>query len=314
MNDLSIKNFLLKGSCAGEKLILNIPRGRFDGSIGAKTGYSAGNSLEFMEHRDYFPGDDLRMIDWDVYARTDRLAVKIFHDEVTPALDIVIDTSNSMNLDNSAKSGAAAGMAALLATAAINSSFSFKTWLCGENGFEMLENGNETPVIWSSFPFKGSFSPIEMLEHHIPPFSRHGLRIFISDLLFPADPKLFFSRFSAGASSVIILQVLAFEDIYPSLKGNVMLTDSETGEKLEIFADPALLKEYSSKLEAHRQAWLRTSNEYGAFFSTVIAEDFSKKWLGIEAFAFESFHNQNSNSIPECVVEELIKKEILRIL
>jgi hypothetical protein len=314
----SLKDCIIRGSAAGEKMVFNIPPGRFSGSRGISTGYSAGNSLEFMEHRDYFPGDDLRSIDWNVYARTDRLAVKVFHNEVTPALDIVIDTSGSMNHSGTPKGGAAAGLAAMLASAAGNSSYRYKIRLCGEHGFDLLEMGAEVPSLWGEFEFGGYFSPADVLEQYMSPFPAHGVRVFISDLLFCSEPGRFLSLFSAGASAVIILQVLALEDINPSLRGNIQLTDSETGESIEVFADSSLLKEYRRRVEAHCQAWYSASKDAGVFFTTAVAEDFSGKWLGLKEFeSAASSSEMNGGSFVSsagCAVEELVRKEVLRIL
>jgi uncharacterized protein (DUF58 family) len=56
----------------------------------------AGMSLEFAEHREYYPGDDFRYVDWNLYGRLDRLFVKVFHREENISVYIVIDTSRSM--------------------------------------------------------------------------------------------------------------------------------------------------------------------------------------------------------------------------
>ena len=68
--------------------------------LGSRTGnYSSprrGTSLEFADYRRYAPGDDLRYLDWGIYARTDRLYVKIFREEVDLFAYVFIDASGSM--------------------------------------------------------------------------------------------------------------------------------------------------------------------------------------------------------------------------
>ena len=65
-------------------------------SAGSRIGRRAGNSLEFLEHREYRPGDDLRLVDWNVYARSNSWVVKRFQEEITPILDLIVDGSVSM--------------------------------------------------------------------------------------------------------------------------------------------------------------------------------------------------------------------------
>ncbi len=67
---------------AGENYSFSIPSGLFNGGNGSKFNRVAGNSMEFMEHRDYIVGDDLRQLDWNVYARSDKLTIKRYETEV----------------------------------------------------------------------------------------------------------------------------------------------------------------------------------------------------------------------------------------
>lgn len=79
-----------------------------------------GYSVEFAQHRDYSPGDEIRHIDWKVYARSDRYHVKQFEEETNLRAYLVLDTSDSMNYRSGALSklqygaAAAAGVASLL--------------------------------------------------------------------------------------------------------------------------------------------------------------------------------------------------------
>ena len=81
---------------AAEGWRLALPGRPLGGRIGERLGRGTGTSLEFMDFRDYVPGDDLRHIDWSAYARTDQLKVRLYREEIAPALDIVVDLSPSM--------------------------------------------------------------------------------------------------------------------------------------------------------------------------------------------------------------------------
>src|SRR5262249_48159129 len=107
----SLRPYLAEGERAAARYALGVPRQAPLGQAGATVGQRAGTSLEFKDHRAYEPGDDLRHIDWSAYARTDQLSVKLFREEVTPHLDIVVDASRSMNLEDTHKGAAAVALA-----------------------------------------------------------------------------------------------------------------------------------------------------------------------------------------------------------
>ena len=107
-----LRQALRAGEQLGLRYALQIPQVAASGWTGTRTGRRAGSSIDFQDYREYQPGDDLRFIDWGIYARTDRLTVKLFREEVTPHLDLILDGSRSMNLENTAKAIAAAKISA----------------------------------------------------------------------------------------------------------------------------------------------------------------------------------------------------------
>src|SRR4051812_38038000 len=103
----TLRAFALRGETAAGRYSLGVPRQAPVGHAGGTLSNRSGSSLEFRDHRGYEPGDDLRHIDWNAYARTDQLTIKLFREEVAPVLDVVIDASRSMDLEGSDKAGAA---------------------------------------------------------------------------------------------------------------------------------------------------------------------------------------------------------------
>ena len=73
---------IAEGERVGSTHVLVPPRTLAAGAGGTRISRRAGGSLEFRDHRDYEPGDDLRHLDWNVFARSDRLTVKQFHEEI----------------------------------------------------------------------------------------------------------------------------------------------------------------------------------------------------------------------------------------
>src|SRR5438046_1394663 len=109
--------YLIAGEQAGSRFALAAPRRVPMGAGGVHLSNRAGSSLEFRDHREYQPGDDLRRIDWSAYGRTDKLIVKLYREEVSPHVDVVIDGSRSMALENTARLEPALELSALLASA-----------------------------------------------------------------------------------------------------------------------------------------------------------------------------------------------------
>ena len=79
-----------------EQLMLSASRVRAGAIKGDRRSNKRGTSIEFADYRNYVPGDDLRRLDWNIYARLDRPLMKVFEDEEDLASIILLDTSASM--------------------------------------------------------------------------------------------------------------------------------------------------------------------------------------------------------------------------
>lgn len=141
--DDALRNAIEQGQRAGMRYRLEPPRLAPQGASGARLGHRPGSSLEFMDHRDYQPGDDIRRIDWAGYARSDRLVVRLYREEVSPHMDLLVDGSRSMNLSGTAKARAAVGLAAAMATAAANHNFTHALWWAGQAVRRIGQRGDE---------------------------------------------------------------------------------------------------------------------------------------------------------------------------
>ena len=200
----SIRQALRDGEQLGLRYALQIPQVAASGFIGSRAGRRAGSSIDFQDYREYQPGDDLRFIDWGIYARTDRLTVKLFREEVTPHLDLILDGSRSMNLTDTAKANAVAQLAALLATSAANAQCTQAVWLSGE-GFQRLANDTLTPSAWDKLELDSQRTPEQSFEILPPKFRRLGVRVLISDLLWPGEPIQLLRRLRDGAAALFVI-------------------------------------------------------------------------------------------------------------
>jgi len=277
-----LRQALRDGEKLGARYALQIPQVAASGWTGSRSGRRAGTSIDFQDYREYQPGDDLRFIDWGIYARNDRLTIKLFREEVIPHLDLILDGSRSMDLENTAKADAVAKIAALLAVSAVNAQCSQSVWLGGE-GFQRLANDSLVPSAWDRLEFASQRTPEQSLEILPPKFRRLAVRVFISDLLWPADPLPLLRRLREGAAALFVIQLLARDDAAPPEHGNLRVVDSETGEETEIYIDSAIAKNYTDNLARLQQAWDDACRQTGAHMTTIIAEDLEKSLSELEA-------------------------------
>jgi uncharacterized protein (DUF58 family) len=273
----SIAQFLAEGQQAGARYALAAPRRSPQGTAGAQLGRLAGESMEFMDHREYQPGDDLRRLDWAAYARSDKMIVKLYRQEVCPHLDVVIDGSRSMALQGSQKTRAAVALAAALSTAAGNAGHTHRTYLTGR-GCQPVAGGAELPTFWQGLTFDSEEGPSQSFRTLPPRWPPRGIRAIISDLLWLGDPLELLSPLGDRAAAVYVIQVLAADDVAPPHRGNVRLVDSESGAVEEVFLDATAMVRYGNNLQRHRENWRHAARQVGAVFISLVAEELCSGW------------------------------------
>lgn len=280
------RDYLSEGERAGQRYALRLPRQTPRGATGLALGQRAGSSLEFKDYRDYQIGDDLRHIDWNAFARSDQLSVKLYREEITPHLDLILDISRSMALEGTAKERATLALAACLATAAANAGFGCAVWLMGDD-FRPLPNGNVSPVLWGEFELSHRGSPATVLARGAPAWRPRGVRILLSDLLWEGEPLLALRQFTEGAAAAAVIQLLADADVNPPEDGALRLIDAETEQLREIHVDAAIARRYREGLARHQQNWHQACRGSGALFTTVVTETLLRDWRLEELIAAE---------------------------
>ena len=120
------------------------------------------------------------------------------------------------------------------------------------------------------------FQPL--LPNFPPSWRSFGLRVLLSDLLWPGDPVAVLAQFAERATAVVVVQVLAEVDVNPTERGNIRLVDSETEAVQEIFLDPVAEKRYHDALARHQESWHLAAKQTGAIMTTVVAEEILSDW------------------------------------
>lgn len=265
--------YLARGEAEGARQVLLIPREALQGQAGNRLANRTGSSIEFKDFRDYQPGDDLRRVDWSVYARSDRMIVKLFHDEVNPHLDLVLDLSASMSLPETPKPGATFGLAALLAMAAENGRCSRRIWTLKDKVDE-LQQSDGPPSTWLGLDFAASPTTPNLVTR----YGRNSIRVLISDLMWDVEPREALRPLAAGAARLVVIQLLATEDQEPVVSGHTRLIDRETGAVMELVLDTLAVQRYSETLARHRAQWQEACRAMGALLVPLTAEAFLKTW------------------------------------
>ncbi len=266
------RTWLETGERTGQRYALQIPREAMRGNTGVHLGRMAGSSIDFKDFREYQPGDDLRHIDWHVFARTDKTIVKLYREEVSPHLDLLIDGSRSMDLPGSPKRQAVWTVAALLAGAARNTQCSHAAWLSG-HGYDSVQGGTGRPSLWMQPEFAADISPGAAHTVRPPRCRRFGMRVLISDLLWPEPPLTALRLLSQDAAALTVVQILARSDVDPPTEGNIRLNDVETGELMDVFVDASARQRYRRALTDLQEQWSRACRQTGAQLATLVAED-----------------------------------------
>ncbi len=274
---MNARSHLLEGEAAAVRFALAVPRHGPMNRTGAAMGMRAGSSLEFRDYRGYEPGDDLRHIDWNAYGRTDQLNVKLFREEVSPHLDVLIDGSRSMALADTAKASATLALAGFFTSAAANAGFSHAGWLLAGDGIP-LGDYRRRPAAWEGIAFDEPASPVHALAVTAARLRPRSVRVLLSDLLWDADPERVIRQLADRAASAVIVQVLALFDARPAINGHFRLLDCETNELREIQVDRAMLERYLGKLRKLQGQWHDCCRAAGAVFVTVVAEELLRDW------------------------------------
>ncbi len=228
-------------------------RGRMKGERRSKR---KGQSVEFADFRSYVPGDDLRFIDWNTYARLDRLFLKMFLEEEDLHFYAVINASPSMDFGEPTKFRYASQLAAALGFIGLVRGDRVKIETVGQ------PRGVSSPAL------RGRRSVWRLLEHveQIRPGETvslaegmknfclrntgKGIVVLITDLLDKAGYQSALRYLLARQMDIYVIHVLSAAECEPDLTGDLRLVDCEDGDVAEVTVSAALLKRYRQTLAA----------------------------------------------------------------
>ncbi len=234
MNQLPINEGFLQQLEKLQTLVKNNIAGLFGGNHLSKT---FGSSCEFADYRDYMPGDDIKKIDWNAYARFDKLFYKLYYDERQIHTRIYIDASKSMAHGNGNKDKQAIKMACALAYLSVCEMDKVSIYVIKGNKVEDVilnmfgkENFYQKIGALNDIVFEGDSHISEAVLPSTVGYG-DGLSVIISDFLTDNDFFAGIDYLVSKKRDVLCMQVLSQEELNPSIRGKMHLFDSENTSK-----------------------------------------------------------------------------------
>src|SRR5487761_1991768 len=218
-----------------------------------------GFSQEFAEYRAYAPGDDLRHVDWNVFARTEKMFLKRYRGETNCQLTILLDMSRSMQFGSQGmeKIEYARFLAACLAYLAHGQRDAAGIVIFDDEVRNFVPSttrqGQLARILHAIESAKiGTRTQFENPFRHVQEFMRRrGIVVTISD--FWDSPEKIIKTVAPlrfRGTELVLFHLLDPEELHPKLNAPALLEDLETGETLEVSPDYAA-HEYPAKIQAH---------------------------------------------------------------
>jgi uncharacterized protein (DUF58 family) len=248
------------------QLTLVASRVRAGAIKGERRSSRRGSSVEFADYRNYTPGDDLRRLDWNIYARLEKPFIKLLEEEEDLAVHILLDGSLSMNWGegDEHKFNYARKLAAGLGSIALSSGDMLTIGFLEDgqvaDDFGPTRAGTAIPRL---FRFLEGLEPNGQtdLNKSIQQFGvtprRPGLVILISDLLTATGFASGLRNMLGRGSEAALIHVLSPDEIEPPLAGDLQLVDVETNQEQDVSLDGGLRRQYRNRV----QSWIQSTQD-----------------------------------------------------
>lgn len=277
MSKLPVNEELLQQIDLLQTLIKNNVAGQFGGNHQSRT---FGSSCEFADYRDYIPGDDIKRIDWNAFARFEKLYVKLYLDERQLHTRIYIDASRSMNYGNGKKDEQAIKLAAAFAYLSVSEMDKVSIFAI---------HGDKTEEVITSMLGKDSyFNQIGKLndiqfdgqsrisDAILPTMVGYGdgMSIIISDFLTDANFEDAIDYLASKKRDAFCVQILSKEELKPKSRGKLHFFDCEdTSRSYRKNINKEIINAYNLALEYATGRIRDYCASRGAEYMLVSAED-----------------------------------------
>jgi len=263
-----------------EQLMLIATRVRAGAMKGERRSIKRGTSIEFADYRNYTQGDDLRHLDWNIYARLDRPFIKLLEDEEDLAVHLLIDTSASMDWPQDGDSDErkmtyAQRLMAGLAYISMASNDRLMLTGISDSGLQQFGpvRGRGRSIAMMSFVAGLEAGGVTDLNDALKDYAlrggRPGLAIIISDMFSPTGFIDGLNALLGKGYEVVFIHTLSPDEITPPITGDLRLIDVETGEPQEVSVDSTMRQMYDNRLTNWRNDIQMECRRRGAHYVPV---------------------------------------------
>lgn len=273
-----------------ERLELVASKIRAGAIKGERRSVKRGTSMEFADYRNYAPGDDLRRIDWNAYARLEKPFLKLFEEEEDLAVHVIVDASASMewpvksddvlDVDEAHhKFRYALRLAGGLAHIGLTGSDRVAvTLLRGDTIAERWGPARGRGKTLNLLPWLetqktgGETNLDKALADYALRDKRGGLVIVVSDMFSPSGYIDGLAALQARGSEVALMHVLSPEEMEPPVMGDLKLVDVETGLGEDVTIDGAMRGLYRRRLQEWRADIARTCSSRDVRYLPILTD------------------------------------------
>jgi uncharacterized protein (DUF58 family) len=230
------------------EMLALVSRRVFSGRLRAeRRSKKKGSGVEFADHRDYVPGDDIRSVDWNVYHRFGRLLVRLYEEEEDLSIYFLLDCSASMGFSGSQKFDQARRLVASLAYVGLANLDRVTVLAMTEGTLERLPTTRGKGRIFTVFRFLSSLLPggttdlAESLRAFAAQHKRRGLAVLVSDFYDPSGFEHGINVLRYEGFEPYVIHLVDPREAKPELDGDVLVVDCETGDEREVTVTPGVL-------------------------------------------------------------------------
>jgi uncharacterized protein (DUF58 family) len=254
-------------------------RRRFAGSsAGSRRSLRRGSSAEFAEHRPYYPGDDVRRIDWNAYARLEELVLRLFVAEEDLSLYLLVDRSASLGVGSPPKLELAKQVAAALGYVALSGSERVSVLPFSSDLAAPFPATRGRRRIGALLRYLDAIEPSgdtdlsRAVDRFLARSPRPGLVAVVSDFFDPGGFQKPLDRLLAQKHEPVLFQVLDREELEPTPGQDVELVDAETGQRVDVSLDARAIAAYRARLFAFFGELEGYAKKRGLFYGRVDAQ------------------------------------------
>ncbi len=219
---------------------------------GVRKSNKTGISLEFSDYKQYIAGDDIRHIDWNNYAHSDKLYIKRFNEDKQANINIFLDLSKSMAQYN--KGYYSKILTVSLAYISLKTSDSVKIYICDETKTQISANNknsfNKVVDFLDSLECKGTTNLSKTIFNILKTDDiKKGVTFFVSDFFSEDGYEQAIKTLKYKKQKIIALHILSVQELNPVYNGNIRFIDSENGNQCDVFVDEDIVNKYLQLLK-----------------------------------------------------------------